>query len=180
MSLEIARRLVDGVWRTGPVVEDSGAGGDPALLPRTEYRAVQTIPGGISFNPITWVVGPATGFEVLDLSGDATDPVVTVDGIYAVTAEVALNASGVPDRTGKHVVISLSLDYDTFGWLAQSVFDLDAGGGGLPVGGFGVGVVGSVSLTNFIPAGGSMVVWISHDAAGDLDFEYVISVQQIA
>ncbi len=156
-------------------IVDAGTGGSPVVA-RTEYRNTNgfNVVTGTNATIITWVLGPNTGYEVLDLT-DPQAPAVIEEGIYAVTATVLGHGDSGgpwnPAPTSGMMLVNLTLSANVFGWVSYNSQPL------VPTANFNPWV--TLSLTNWLGAGETMDLRMFQDSGMSLLFDYYIAVQKI-
>lgn len=104
MALEIARRLIGGVWRTGPVEEANGGGGGGGSQPVQaiyEGDPISVANGGGGTLPFTTL---DSGTDLLDrTTPDA--PMFLEDGTYALTLWPAGDDSTPGGSVSYHITV---------------------------------------------------------------------------
>ena len=102
MAREIARRLIDGVWRTVVADESSNGGSQPKF----QYLSISATPDGNASAGFAWTDYGADGADaLLDLT-DPESPVVLADGNYTLYATSAANAAD----DGKMCLFDVEID----------------------------------------------------------------------
>jgi hypothetical protein len=147
-------------------VPDNTGGSSPVSLRRAEYRTMaQSLGISDQFN-WTFNSGGDDSAQPLDLTSPQ-NPTVVEAGLWAVT----LTVQSVNTHAGAHFLLNLSLDDSGFGWLVEA---------GMPLDGPSWSLYCNVSSTVYLPAGGVLAAYTSHDIGAAADFNMWATVQQIA
>lgn len=120
------------------------------------------VSGNLVWTPTpNWIEGD----EQLDFA-DLANPTVIEAGIYAVTTIVGVDST--PGKVGK---AELNLDGAGHDSSILEVFSLDGLGGNSPQ--------VNITMTQYIPVGGSIYIWVSHDDTNPVNFGATIYLQRV-
>lgn len=142
---------------------DSLVPDSPDSLIRGGYTSgADMIPSGV-FTLLTWEY--SYGGEPLNIV-DSQNPIIITSGVYAVGMTVLTNPID-----GKYAFMELDIDANGADPNIFSRFDLNTSSSSVPS--------GTVSLTYYIPAGGTLQLGIRHDIGVDHMFRSYGTVQRL-